>query len=52
MCTSNWHKSKQARYSNIEVCFNRLDGSYKDRRADVVFNGKVIEFQHSVYTRK
>jgi hypothetical protein len=51
---SDWHLEWQSKFKKTEVCFNKVEGQIKDRRADAVEDDIayefVYEFQHSDIT--
>lgn len=44
---TEWHASWQGCFVNTEIRHSKLEGSYKNRCADVLEGNNVIEFQHS-----
>lgn len=51
---TEWHKNWQSNFETKEKKFNKLDGQYKARRADVVLEDYkiVIEIQHSYINKQ
>jgi hypothetical protein len=44
---SEWHREWQSNFENTEITFKKIDKQIKDRRADVLLNNKILEFQYS-----
>ena len=42
-----WHSGWQGQFPVTEICFPSKPSQIKDRRADVVLEGKILEIQHS-----
>lgn len=49
---SEWHREWQRHFDSIEVCFEKMEGQIKARRADIVEGYNVVEIQHSAISKE
>lgn len=49
---SEWHREWQRHFDSIEVCFEKMEGQIKARRADIVEGYNVVEIQHSALSKE
>jgi hypothetical protein len=49
---SEWHREWQRHFDSIEVCFEKMEGQIKARRADIVEGYNVVEIQHSSLSKE
>lgn len=49
---SEWHREWQRHFDSIEVCFEKMEGQIKARRADIVEGYNVVEIQHSLISKE